>query len=37
MIAFDLFGVVITESHMVSNTLMSLMPKGSQQAVVKAY
>lgn len=37
MIAFDLFGVVITESHMVSNTLMPLMPKGSQKAVVKAY
>jgi putative hydrolase of the HAD superfamily len=37
MIAFDLFGVVITEGHMVSNTLMPLMPKGSQKAVVKAY
>ncbi len=37
MIVFDVFGVVITEGHMVSNALMPLLPKDTDKAVVKAW
>jgi len=37
MIAFDLFGVVITEGHMVSNVLMPLLPTDTQKSVVKKF
>jgi len=37
MVAFDLFGVVITEGHMVSNVLMPLLPSDTQKTVVKEY
>ena len=36
LIAFDLFGVVISEGHMVSNVLMPLLPKETDKATVKA-
>lgn len=37
MIAFDLFGVVFTEGHMVSVTLMPLLPEDSTKSVVKDF
>jgi len=37
MIAFDLFGVVFTEGHMVSGTLMPLLPDTAKQSVVKTF
>lgn len=35
LIAFDLFGVILTEGHLVSNVLMQLLPQGSQKKQVK--
>ena len=37
MIAFDLFGVVITEGHMVSKALMPLLPQDTSLAMVKSF
>lgn len=37
MVAFDLFGVVFTEGHMVSGTLMPLLPSTAKQPVVKSF
>jgi len=37
MIAFDLFGVVITEGHMVSNVLMPLLPANTKKSVVRKF
>ena len=37
MIAFDLFGVVFTEGHMVSGTLMPLLPAGTDKKLVKGF
>ncbi|MDQ6978463.1 MAG: HAD-IA family hydrolase [Ghiorsea sp.] len=37
MVAFDLFGVVITEGHMVSNALMPLLPQGTSLTMVKSF
>ena len=35
LIAFDLFGVIITEGHMVSNVLMPLLPENTDKRTVK--
>lgn len=37
IIAFDLFGVVISEGHMVSNALMPLLPFGTDRHLVKRH
>lgn len=37
LMAFDLFGVIISEGHMVSNVLMPLLPKTIKKAMVKPY
>lgn len=37
LIAFDLFGVVISEGHMVSNTLMPLLPANTDKLLVKQH
>ncbi|MEE9351238.1 MAG: hypothetical protein V3U78_03165 [Thiotrichaceae bacterium] len=37
LIAFDLFGVVISEGHMVSNALMPLLPTGTEKSLVKSH
>ncbi len=37
MIAFDLFGVIFSEGHMVSNTLMPLLPNKTSKTLVKHY
>ncbi|MGB5599662.1 MAG: HAD-IA family hydrolase [Thiothrix litoralis] len=37
LIAFDLFGVVITDGHLVTNGLMPLLPPGITKAAVKPY
>jgi len=37
LIVFDLFGVIISEGHMVSNVLMPLLPKTIKKAMVKPY
>lgn len=37
MIAFDLFGVVFTEGHMVSNGLMTFLPPDTDKAQVKHF
>lgn len=36
MLAFDLFGVLITEGHLISNGLMHLLPKGIDKRKVKS-
>lgn len=36
LIAFDLFGVVISEGHMVAKALMPLLPEGVEKKAVKA-
>lgn len=36
LIAFDLFGVIFTEGHLVSNVLMKLLPAGMDQSRVKS-
>jgi FMN phosphatase YigB (HAD superfamily) len=37
LIAFDLFGVIITDGHLVTNGLMPLLPAGITKADVKPY
>lgn len=37
LIAFDLFGVVITDGHLVTNGLMPLLPPGTTKADVKPF
>lgn len=37
MVAFDVFGVVITEGHMVSSSLMPLLPKHTSKSLVKSF
>jgi len=37
MLAFDLFGVVITEGHMISNVLMPLLPANTKKPVVRKF
>ena len=37
MVAFDLFGVVFTEGHMVSGTLMPLLPEDADRSIVKGF
>lgn len=36
MLVFDVFGVLITEGHLISNGLMHLLPAGTDKATVKA-
>lgn len=36
MISFDLFGVIITEGHLISNVLLPLLPSSSQKPRVKS-
>lgn len=37
LIAFDLFGVIITDGHLVTNGLMPLLPPGTTKAEVKPF
>ncbi|MDQ6989885.1 MAG: HAD-IA family hydrolase [Mariprofundaceae bacterium] len=37
MVVFDLFGVLITEGHMISNVLMPLLPENTSKTVVKSF
>ncbi|MDQ6984468.1 MAG: HAD hydrolase-like protein, partial [Ghiorsea sp.] len=37
MVAFDVFGVVISEGHMISNALMPLLPKHASKVLVKSF
>lgn len=37
LIAFDLFGVVIADGHLVTNGLMPLLPAGMEKSTVKRY
>jgi len=37
MVAFDLFGVILSEGHMVSATLMPLLPKSIKKSTVKGF
>lgn len=37
LIAFDLFGVIITDGHLVTNGLMPLLPPGTAKAEVKPF
>jgi len=37
MISFDLFGVIVTEGHLISNVLMDLLPAGCERKKVKSF